>query len=340
MKKFMNSRQFIRELRGGSLHDVYLFLGEEEGEKEKVAEQIAARLIPDEEERRTALSRFNLEEKGEKEEFMAALDFALSSSMFSERRMAIVRDVDRIGSGKNVKSDVERLIKERDPSVTVVLTSAKNRPPAVLEPWLDSMKVVQFWKMFDSDILAYIRQELEKRDLAVEDNVPGAIVQRTGNDIRNVDESIEMIASYAVDEKVTVRMVRQVVADLRDTSIFEYIDMLFLKDKRAVSSLKRLLDENVQELAVVALVMKKAAEIEECHRASFRGENPLSVIEKRKYPPRIRDKQISIFEKTGQERLKRIIRSAARAEVAVKTGGSSRRFLDSPLLEMTGTILN
>ncbi len=340
MKKFMNSRQFIRELPGGSLHNVYLFLGEEEGEKEKVAEQIAARLIPDEEERRTALSRFNLEEKGEKEEFMAALDFALSSSMFSERRMAIVRDVDRIGSGKNVKSDVERLIKERDPSVTVILTSAKNRPPAVLEPWLDSMKVVQFWKMFDSDILAYIRQELEKRDLAVEDNVPGAIVQRTGNDIRNVDEAIEMIASYAVDEKVTVRMVRQVVADLRDTSIFEYIDMLFLKDKRAVSSLKRLLDENVQELAVVALVMKKAAEIEECHRASFRGENPLSVIEKRKYPPRIRDKQISILEKTGQERLKRIIRSAARAEVAVKTGGSSRRFLESPLLEMTGTILN
>jgi DNA polymerase III delta subunit len=340
MKKFMNSRQFAREFPSAPLQEVYLFLGEEEGEKEKVTEQIAARLIPGEEERRTAISRFNLEEKGEKEEFMAALDFVLSSSMFSERRVAIVRDIDRIGSGKNVKSDVERLMKERDPSVTIVLTSVKNRPPAVLEPWLDSMKVVQFWKLFDRDILGYIRQEMDKRKIAMEDNVPGVIVERTGNDIRNIDEAIEMIASYAIDEKVTGRMVRQVVADLRDTNIFEYIDMLFLNDPGAVPSLKRLLDENVQELAVVALVMKKAAEIEECHRAADRGDSPLSVIEKRKYPPRIRDKQVSILEKTGSERLKRIVRSAARAEVVVKTGGSSRRFLDSPLLEMTGTILS
>jgi len=90
--KYPNAKQFKRELDGDRLERLYLFLGEEEGEKDKCINRIMVMAFNDPFERSHASCRFHMEN----DEFMTAADFVLSPSMFSSLRVCVIYNIDAL----------------------------------------------------------------------------------------------------------------------------------------------------------------------------------------------------------------------------------------------------
>jgi DNA polymerase III delta subunit len=84
--KYPNAKLFRQELERHRLDPAYLFLGEEEGEKDKYINRIIEMALPDQYMRTNAAGRFHIEN----EEFNSAVDFALSPSMFSSCRVCVM----------------------------------------------------------------------------------------------------------------------------------------------------------------------------------------------------------------------------------------------------------
>jgi DNA polymerase III delta subunit len=138
--KYPNAKQFKRELDGDRLEHLYLFLGEEEGEKDKCINRIMVMAFSDPSERSHASSRFHMES----DEFMTAADFALSPSMFSSRRVCVMYNIDALRTP--VTTRFLELVNELPDTAILILTTREIRPPAFMNPLLDRFKVVQFWR--------------------------------------------------------------------------------------------------------------------------------------------------------------------------------------------------
>ena len=84
--KYQNAKQFKRELDDDRLERMYLFLGEEEGEKDKCINRILVMAFDDQSERAHSTGRFHVEN----DEFMKAAEFILSPPLFTSRRVCVM----------------------------------------------------------------------------------------------------------------------------------------------------------------------------------------------------------------------------------------------------------
>ena len=94
---------------------------------------------------------------GKLEKVLAAVDFALSQSMFSHQKVCIIRNIETLKSIESNKLLFRDLIGSLPDDTRLIMTSIKNSAPSIISTAvLKDVKVVQFWKYFDNDIHNYI----------------------------------------------------------------------------------------------------------------------------------------------------------------------------------------
>ena len=91
-QKFPDSRQLLVELKDKKLRKIYLFLGEEDGEKEKIIRKIIDMAIADDDEKNYSTGRFHMEY----DEINSAIEFVSSGSMFSRTKVCVILNVNSI----------------------------------------------------------------------------------------------------------------------------------------------------------------------------------------------------------------------------------------------------
>ena len=167
--KYPNAKQFKLELDRNRLAPRYLFLGEEEGEKDKYISRIIGMALPDAGERANATARFHIEN----DEFVSAADFAFSPAMFSSRRVCVMYNIDRIQFNKN-RVIFHDLILNMPDSTLLIMTSLEHKPPVFMDgDLLAAFTVIQFWRYYDSDIYNYIVMSFKRLGLVLADRAHG-----------------------------------------------------------------------------------------------------------------------------------------------------------------------
>jgi DNA polymerase III delta subunit len=140
-----NSKQIAPEIEKGMIDRCYLFLGEEEGEKENFIEKISAVFFGNDEK---VISRFHCEGG----DILAAVSFALETSMFSARKFAVIYNVEALNSKKDF-SLVADIVNELNDSTLVIFTSPENNAPKAFSGDIgESVRTVIFWRMFESEL--------------------------------------------------------------------------------------------------------------------------------------------------------------------------------------------
>ena len=142
------------------LEKIYLFTGEEEGEKEKFIKEILHLTFPGKEARDYTIGRFHIEN----EELKSSVEFALAASMFSDIKVCILLNINLSKSIRSNMALFNELLDDLPDSTRLIMTSKDNRYPAYIsQDRLKRIKVVQFWRYFENDIINYIISSVKKQ---------------------------------------------------------------------------------------------------------------------------------------------------------------------------------
>lgn len=335
--KYPPSRQLMADLQKKKFEKKYLFLGEEESEKDKAIDIIRKTLLPGEEDRRNYSGIFHIEN----DEFAAGVDFALSSSMFGPGRFCVMRNIDSLKSSQASQNLLRDLLSTLPDSTTLVMTSIKTASPSIIkEDLLGSISTFQFWKPFDRDIMTYIRSSLKKDSIDIDEEAVALIVERTGSDMRKIDEALDLLRFGKGRGSVDATVVRNLIEDSHESSIFRFIDLLFLKKRACIAELKKLLEEGTAELLILNRVAHQAEMLERYHISIGSGQGTEQAI---KSAGVYIKKQADFIESSTifpPEAVRKIFPLIARADRSLKSSRTTDHLTANPVLELCVSILS
>jgi DNA polymerase III subunit delta len=332
--KYPNAKQFKRELDGDRLERRYLFLGEEEGEKDKCINRITVMAFGDPTERAQATGRFHIEN----DEFVNAVDFALSPPMFTARRLCIMYNIDSLSQSKHgaLFNDLARDLPE---STILVMTSREIRPPAFMSAMLAQFKIVQFWRYFDNDIYGYITACIRKLGLAIDDGAMELLVERTGNDIKKIDDAIDMIRFSGETGLVTADTIKNFIDDVKGVSVYDFVDALFKKESRALLIFRKISEDGAPDLRVLYQILRQAEMIENYYSFIAGGAPADDAMTKAGVYSKNREKFWRYTELFPPDRLRRVFPLISDADFALKSGSASRELASNPVFNLATDIL-
>ena len=261
--KYPNAKKLKSDLAKKELHRCYLFLGEEEGEKDKCISMISSILFSDQGDASNYTRRFHCENN----ELMEAADFALSSSMFSSRKLCIMYNIDGVRASKESRSVLDDLFSNIPDDTTLIVTTIKNRPPDnITAAFLKKFEVIQFWRYFDNDIHNYIMTTIRKNGQTMEERALNLLIERTGRDIKKIDEALELIRYSGSRDTITYDTVETIVNDSSETSVYDFLEYLFRKEKRALVSFRKLIEEGVNEGRILFEIIRQVEQLEKYYQ--------------------------------------------------------------------------
>ncbi|MBN2401026.1 MAG: DNA polymerase III subunit delta [Spirochaetes bacterium] len=334
-QKHPNLKQLTAELNSNKLESIYLFLGEEEGEKEKIISKIIDMKIKNEDEKNYSTRRFHMESG----EFQDAAEFALSASMFSESKVCVMLNIDSLKPKSDDKKLLSEIIDCLPDSNTVIMTCSENKvPPVVDNKFIKKIKIIQFWKLFDNDISSYIINSARKKDIKIDITSVNHLVNLTGRDIKKIDEAIEILIDSG-EKTITPVIINEYIHDTKDVSIFEFIDSLFRKDRNSFSQLMKVLDNGTHELALLKLIMKQAELIEKYNYLTKTGINSEAAIGQLGIIPRNTKNFLECAKQFPSDSIKNIFPLIHQADRQIKSSSYSNNFSSNPIFELTSNIL-
>lgn len=343
IKKYPTSRQFSAELIKGVKGKVFLFIGEEEGEKDKVINNMLGRIFKDNGDRLQNTGRYYInEDKNSQEEFTAAADFALSGSMFSSSRACIIRNIDNIKINDTIKNIVDDMMTSTPDGTLIIMTSSANQVPSWIEKkYGDIVEIVQFWKNFDSDLVNYIAKNLSEKKITFDDRIIPLLIGLTGNDIKKIDEILDMIFLTAKDIPLNEALVRDLAGEIREITVFEFVDSLFLKEKRSLAFLKKLLDDGAADLLILNMIIRQADAIEKYYSLlDDKNNQEESLVKLGLAASKLkREKFTAILKKTSRESLMKIYPLTAKAEYSIKSSSSGSSIISNPVFVLASEML-
>lgn len=334
--KYPTAKQFKKDLDNKKLEKVYLFLGEEEGEKDKYIHTILDMIFDNPEDKKNSSGRFHIEN----DELMAGADFALAQSMFSNRKVCIIMNIHKLSSSKKSELILDDMLNDSPDSTTIIMTSTENSPPRWLgKDMLKKIKVVQFWRYFDQDVFNYVTLNLKKAGFSVDDKAIQLLIEYTGKDIRKIDDAIDLITYSGETGYISVDVIKSLIHDVKDVSIFEFIDLLFKKDKKALKLVKKLLEEGNSELSVLSRIAWQIDSIEKYHAAVKKGMARDEAVKASGVYDRNKINFLHYVKYFNLDRVKKLYHLIAQADMRIKSSSVSKDIVANPLFNLVSEIL-
>lgn len=324
--KFPNARQFADELHKGNVEGVYLFLGTEETEKEHYVSRMAQILFGQNE---PSISRFHCEAG----DLASAARYCVERDMFSPLRIAVLYSVDLI-KDKSEAEIFSSLVSDHAEEVTVILMSRETSHPRIITKDLEeNIRTVVFWPPFENELSSIINSRLRDAKRPISPDAVKVLLSLTGRDLGKVESAIERIISGS-DGPVSVETITDLLTDQRETTVFEFIEALFLRSAQVLKLLKKLTDDGVHELQILALINREAERIEKYHSIRARGISHDEAISDLKIPTKGVDPFTAHARAFDAAAIRRMLILIPKADQAAKSTRYGDGILSNPLAEI------
>ncbi len=326
--RYQNSKQVAPDIEKGKLDRIYLFLGEEEGDKERYINKIAEHFLGGDAENKTP-GKFHCESG----DIIAATQFVIETGMFAERKMAVIYGIQSLASKKE-QSFVTQIIEEIPDSTLVVFLSPDNSPPKYISSELiEKTRPVIFWRMFESELQTHISKRIRDAGRTIDPYAVTRILTLTGRDFHKVDEAVTRILSGS-EGAVSEKMVVMLIADQREISVFEFVDAFYKRRRDVMKLLSSIIGEGESELGVLALLQREADRIETYHQLRAAGKLHDEAIGELKINPRNADDFTAYTHSWNVADIRRLVILMSRADYSAKSSRVSKSILSNPLAEL------
>jgi DNA polymerase-3 subunit delta len=217
-------------IKHGKIEPLYFLFGEEEFLIEESLDRIVAAAVDES----TRSFNFDLLH-GSEATINDVIDRAQSYPLMSERRVVVVKELDRIFSlrGKpDAASPFARYLANPLPSTTLVMTAATSDfltkgksgsgAKAPYDAIVGNATSVQFKKIYDRELPSWVASRIKARGKEITPEGVELFVGYTGSALRVLHNEIEKLFTYVEDRKrITVDDVRAVVGTSKTYNVFE-----------------------------------------------------------------------------------------------------------------------
>jgi len=336
-EKIINSKLFNKELENSKLSNIYLFLGEEEGEKDKAIAKIKKIYIDNSQDITNSSGNYHLEN----DELSEAAEFVMLPSIFYPKKICVMRNVEGIKNNQASKNIISQLFSDELRQTILIMTTSLNKVPDIIPKSVHSkITMVQFWKFFNSDIIKYINIESKKFGINISDSAIQLLMEKTGNDIKKLDEAIEIINFYNQGRTIEEKDVENLVNDGSKISIYEFINQLFCKDTRSLSMLKNLINEGITEGRIIFEIIKHLEKIEKYHQHIKAGLKSSEAVTKCGIFAKNTEAFLIHTRSFYESKINKIYSATVKCDLVRKMQSKHSELISNPLLQLVNEIVH
>jgi DNA polymerase-3 subunit delta len=241
----ISSEALRRQIDGGQIAPLYLFIGEERHLHEVALQMLYGTIDP-------ALRPFNAavftigsdNGTGSKTTIAQALDAANQMPMMSARRIVVIRDFDKIKEDE--QDQVFNYLKNPSPTTTVVFQAASpDKRRKLTISLLKSCTVVALDAFDDARATRWASDYLKQLRCGIEPDALRLLIGLTGTGLTRLTNELEKLAAYADGGTIDNAAVEELVPRAREHTGWELWDVIISGDrKRSLKLMKHLLEDS------------------------------------------------------------------------------------------------
>ena len=319
--KSLTRAELDRSLRDGKIQPLYLLLG-----SERYLRDSAARAITEAALAGTLLREFNETSFSLlSDDPQAAVAAAEQLPMMSDRRVVRIRDFSKLREAQE-EILIAYLGNPAPSSVVIFIADEFDKRKKATKFLLDRCTVVDFPPLKDSEAKSWVKTRLRELKTTAEDQVINEIVRLVGTDVQTMFMELDKLASGAAGTgRITLQLVEELIGRSRELANWELTDhMLARNRKKALETLHRLLEDEVEPLMLLGLIGSNYRKLAlGKHVLLQKGE--AEVFRYISMPPFKRDSYLNTLRRTDAEKLAEGIQLIANVDLAIKTSQATPR---------------
>ncbi len=260
---------------------IYLLVGKEKFLKDEFIRELRRRLFPD-----STDPGFNFQEfTAGKDSAGAVLDFLKTAPFLSKKRLAIFREMDRLGAED--REHITAYVQNPSPTGILVLVSDEGsvKKDTVLRKLSQETKLVSCHPPFDRELPLWIETRVKKTGKVIEKEAARALLERVGKGIADLASAIEVLSVY-VGERNTIAQkdVETLLGRSIQGDVYALVDRLIEKNsKKTLETLELLFKEGARFQEIIGALagqldrLKQAREFLDARRAPSEIASELGV---------------------------------------------------------------
>lgn len=251
------------------------------------------------------------------------LDSARTLPVFASHRLILVKDAHHLPA-----SELEKLLPYlKDPIAETVLLFCAEKIDGRKKFFQEFKKrgqLVEFKRLYDNQIPGFVRDQAREAGRSFTEDALALFSRRVGTSLQEVHSELRKLFDYLGDrDLVDVADVAAVVSETRAESIFDLTDALGRKDiGRALRLLRRLLDEGVVPLVVLAMMTRHFRQLWKTRELLEQGISRQELPRRVGVNPYFMDGLVAQARKFSPDRYRMVFERFLAVDLALKSRGA------------------
>lgn len=302
-----------QDIKTGQFKHVYLLYGEEQYLIRQYRDRLKEAIAGDD---TMNLGVFSGSDISQKE----IVDLAETLPFFAERRLILIEDSGLFKKGAEELADYMASVPEM--TYFVFVEKEVDRKTKMYKEVKKAGSVVEFARQKDDILLRWINGRLKKNGKQITRDAYALFIQKTGNDMENIDRELEKLICYSLDkENIETADVEAVTTERTENRIFDMVDAVAMhKQKRALELYYDLLALREAPMRIMYLISSQFKRLLVVQAMTNQGFGRKDIASKAGCPEWAVGKYQAQCRAFSLEQLKQAVRDGVEYETAVKTG--------------------
>jgi DNA polymerase III subunit delta len=294
------------------LKPVYLLTGSDRPKIEKALARLRGRFVPESVELGTAQDL-----TGD-----AAVAHCNAGGLFGDGRLVVVTGVEKWKTA-DVKA-VEAYLGNPAPVTVLALVATELRKDAALLKACAKLGQVLEYSVPKRNLAQWVAQQFEAAGVRSEPEACAALLQLVGDDLHQLTNEIEKLATWAAGEPIGVREVEELVAAVADTPTFALTDAWAQRDAaRALGASETIFEREGKPRRDVAprlagALSNHAGRLRQCQKLAAQGVRPRDAAGTLKMHPFYAEKVFAQAANFSEGELRTAVVRLAELDLALK----------------------
>lgn len=302
-----------QDIKTGQFKHVYLLYGEEQYLIRQYRDRLKEAIAGDD---TMNLGVFSGSDISQKE----IVDLAETLPFFAERRLILIEDSGLFKKGAEELAEYMASVPEM--TYFVFVEKEVDRKTKMYKEVKKAGSVVEFVRQKDDILLRWINGRLKKNGKQITRDAYALFIQKTGNDMENIDRELEKLICYTLDkDNIETADVEAVTTERTENRIFDMVDAVAMhKQKRALELYYDLLALREAPMRIMYLISSQFKRLLVVQAMTNQGFGRKDIASKAGCPEWAVGKYQAQCRAFSLEQLKQAVRDGVEYETAVKTG--------------------
>ncbi len=302
------------DIKMGQIRQVYLLYGEEQYLIRQYRDKLKKALVSEDD--TMNFGTFSGADINQKE----IIDLAETLPFFAEHRLILIEDSGLFKRGAEELADYMADVPET--TYFVFVEKEVDKKTKMFKEVKKLGSVVEFQRQTEEILARWIEGRVRREGKNITRDAYALFVQKTGNDMENIDKELEKLLCYTLDKAyIDVSDVEAVTTEQTENKIFDMVDAVAQhRQKQALLLYYDLLALKEAPMRILYLITNQFHRLMVVKAMSNQGFSNRDIAPKAGCPEWAVKKYQAQSRAFSMEQLKQAIRDGAAYETAVKTG--------------------